>query len=290
VAVVAFHGTADPINPYIGDMPISVINGIHIYLEWHGEGAPVVLVHGSWGDHHNWDPVVPGLARTFRTLTYDRRGHSQSERLASQGSIEEDVADLALLITSQHLAPAHIVGNSFGASIALKLALERPDLLASLTVHEPPLIGLLGNDPGLSAVQRRIEAVIATLRSGRTALGAQQFVETVALGPGMWDKLPSEMRQTFVFNAPTWLDEMNEQSAFVLDLGRLSALDRPVLISRGDRSPPFFGPILDTVAQAVPHARRHTYNGAGHAPHLTHPDHFVRVVGGFIGSVATARR
>ena len=158
-------------------MPISVINGIRIYSEWHGEGAPVVLVHGSWGDHHDWDPVVPGLARTFRTLTYDRRGHSQSERPASQGSIEEDVADLALLITAQHVAPAHIVGHSFGGSIVLKLAAARPDLFASLTVHEPPLLGLLGNDPGLPAVQQRIEAVIATLQSGRTELGAQQFVE-----------------------------------------------------------------------------------------------------------------
>ena len=136
-------------------MPISVINGIGIYSEWHGEGAPVVLVHGSWGDHHNWDPVVPGLARTFRTLTYDRRGHSQSERPASQGSIEEDAADLALLITAQQAAPAHIVGNSFGGSIALKLAVARPDLFASLTVHEPPLVGLFGDDPALPAVQQR---------------------------------------------------------------------------------------------------------------------------------------
>ncbi len=98
-------------------MSINVINGIRIYSESHGEGPPVVLVHGSWGDHHNWDLVVAGLARTFRTLTYDRRGHSQSERLASQGSIEEDVADLALLMTSHDVAPAHIVGNSFGGSI-----------------------------------------------------------------------------------------------------------------------------------------------------------------------------
>lgn len=271
-------------------MPISVINGIRIYSEWHGEGAPVVLVHGSWGDHHNWDPVVPGLARTFRTLTYDRRGHSQSERLASQGSIEEDVADLALLITTQHVAPAHIVGNSFGGSIVLKLAAARPDLFASLTVHEPPLVGLLGNDPGLPAVQQRIEAVIATLQSGRTEQGAQQFVETIALGPGMWEKLPPEMRQTFVFNAPTWLDEMNEQGAFLLDLGRLAAFDRPALISRGDQSPPFFGTILDKIGETLPHARRHTFNGAGHVPHLTHPDDFVSIVGGFIGSVATARR
>jgi pimeloyl-ACP methyl ester carboxylesterase len=271
-------------------MPIRVINGIRIYSECHGEGVPVVLVHGSWGDHHNWDPVVPGLARSFRTLTYDRRGHSQSERLESQGSIEQDVADLALLITTQHVAPAHIVGNSFGGSIVLKLAAARPGLFASLTVHEPPLVGLLRNDPRLPPVQQRIEAVIATLQSGRTELGAQQFVETVALGPGCWDKLPPEMRQTFVFNAPTWLDEMNEPGAFVLDLGRLAAFDRPALFSQGDQSPPFFRTILDIIGGSLPHARRHTFDGAGHVPHLTHPDDFVRIVGGFIGSVATARR
>jgi pimeloyl-ACP methyl ester carboxylesterase len=81
---------------------------------------------------------VPGLARTFQVVTYDRRGHSRSERLATQGSVEKDVADLALLIDSQGLQPAHVVGNSFGASIALKLAAARPDLVASLAVHEPP--------------------------------------------------------------------------------------------------------------------------------------------------------
>jgi len=270
-------------------MPISVIDGIRFYSESHGEGTPVVLVHGSWGDHHNWDRVVPGLARAFRTLTYDRRGHSQSERPTSQGSIDEDVADLALLIRAQQVAPAHIVGNSFGASIVLKLAAARPDLFASLIVHEPPLLGLLGNDPRLASVQQRIEAVIATLQSGRTELGAQQFVDTVALGPGMWETLPPEMQQTFVFNAPTWLDEMSEQGAFLLDVGGLAAFDRPALISRGDQSPPFFGSILDKIGEILPHVRQHTFNGAGHLPHLTHPDDFVSIVGGFIASVAAAR-
>ncbi len=103
-------------------IPIRVINGIRIYSESHGEGAPVVLVHGSRGDPHNWDPVVPGLARTFRTLTYDRRGHSQSERPESQGSIEEDVADLALLITTQQVART----NPWASRLAVAPAMPAP--------------------------------------------------------------------------------------------------------------------------------------------------------------------
>ncbi len=107
-------------------MSISVINGIRFYSEWHGEGAPVVLVHGSWGDHHNWDLVAPRIAETHTVVTYDRRGHSQSEGSTAQGSVHEDVADLAALIETTGIAPAHVIGNSAGAIISLHLAADRP--------------------------------------------------------------------------------------------------------------------------------------------------------------------
>lgn len=268
-------------------MPVSSINGVRLYWEQQGAGPPLVLVHGSWGDHHNWDGVVSGLAGTFRVITYDRRGHSQSERLDSQGHIEEDVADLAALIETNQLAPAHVAGNSFGAAITLKLATVRPDLLASLVVHEPPLIGMLHDDPESAAVGQRIARVLDTLKSGQTELGAREFVENVALGPGMWEQLPPEVRKTFVFNAPTWVDEMNEDSSVMtVDLQRLSAFTRPALLTRGDQSPRFFGIVLDRVTAAMPHAQRHTFRGAGHVPHLTHPGEFVEVVRAFAGAPA----
>jgi len=103
------------------------INGIDLYWELTGsKGAPLVLVHGSWGDHHNWDSVVTELSKTFRVLTYDRRGHSKSERLNEQGNIEEDVSDLIALIEYLNLSPAYIAGNSGGAAIALRTAARRP--------------------------------------------------------------------------------------------------------------------------------------------------------------------
>ena len=238
-----------------------------------------MLVHGSWGDHHNWDPVVAGLAETFRTFTYDRRGHSQSERLPTQGTIDDDVADLAAFIKANRLAPAHVAGNSFGAAITLKLAAVQPELFASATAHEPPLIGMLENHPALPVVRERIGAVVNTLRSGDLEAGARQFVENVALGPGMWEKLPAEMQKTFVFNAPTWLDEMNEpETVMAVDLPRLGRFTRPLLITRGDHSPPFFYAILDKIGAAVPHVQEYTFRGAGHVPHLTHRDEYVRVL------------
>ena len=53
-------------------MPIDKINGVNIFWELTGsKSEPLVLVHGSWGDHHNWDMVVGELSKTFRVLTYD---------------------------------------------------------------------------------------------------------------------------------------------------------------------------------------------------------------------------
>src|SRR4030095_3938376 len=125
-------------------MPIDKINGVKIFWELTGmKGDPLVFVHGSWGDHHNWDKVTGELAKTFRVLTYDRRGHSRSERPPGQGSVDDDAADLVALISFLNLSPAHIAGNSFGATIVLKTAAKRPDLFSSMIIHEPPLFGLL---------------------------------------------------------------------------------------------------------------------------------------------------
>src|SRR5215216_885841 len=121
-------------------MPTATVNGVRLFYVLTGDaGPPLALVHGGWGDHTAWDPVVPAFAERFRVLAYDRRGHSRSERPPGQDSIEDDVADLAALLEQLGLAPAHLAGFSFGAAIALRLAMTRPDLVRSAAAQEPPL-------------------------------------------------------------------------------------------------------------------------------------------------------
>ena len=169
-------------------MPFASINSVELYYEITGRGEPMVLVHGSWGDHHNWDPVVPLLSQSFQVVTFDRRGHSQSQPATGQGSFAEDADDLAGLIEQLDFAPAHVVGNSGGAAIALRLAAERPELCRALAVHEPPLIGLLEGRPEFDSMVGgfyvRVGAVVELLRAGQMEAAAQRFVETVAFGPG----------------------------------------------------------------------------------------------------------
>jgi len=270
-------------------MPTTAVNGVQLYWELSGSGEPVILTHGSWGDHSNWGQVVPGLSSSFHVATYDRRGHSRSERLEGQGSIHHDVADLAALIEHVFDEPAHVIGNSFGAAIALNLAVQRPEMVRSLVVHEPPLFSLLeGNpavQPALAAVQERIAAVVALLEAGQHEAGARRFVETIAFGPGAWDQLPQATRDIFVFNAPTWLDEQREAGWMALDLDRLAAFSAPALLSFGGESPPFFPLVVQRISQALPRARQNVFPRAGHVPHLSHPTEYVGVVKEFLESV-----
>ena len=264
-------------------MATAKVNGVRLYYEIHGaRGAPLVLVHGSWDSHHDWDLVVPSLAESFRVLTYDRRGHSQSERPGQQGSVSEDVADLAALVEHLDLSPAWVAGNSFGASIALRLAGERPRLLRGLIGHEPPLFSLLADDPAfapmLTEVNRRISAVVERIASGDHAGAAEQFVETVALGPGTWAQLSPELQRTNIENAPTFLDEANDPQALAFDLDWIRGFSKPALLTLGDQSPPTFAPVVARLAGALPHAEVFTFANAGHIPHVTHPDSYVESI------------
>jgi pimeloyl-ACP methyl ester carboxylesterase len=133
--------------------------------------------------HHSWDLVVPRLAESFRVLAYDRRGHSETQRVKGQDSVREDVADLAALIDYLGFAPTWIAGNSFGASITLRLAGERLELFRGLSGHEPPLLSLLADElslaPMLEEVRDRIGTVIERIASDDHAGAAKQFVEKV---------------------------------------------------------------------------------------------------------------
>jgi pimeloyl-ACP methyl ester carboxylesterase len=268
-------------------MATANVNGVRLFYELSGTGeVPLVFVHGSWGSHHNWDLVVPRLAGSFRVLTYDRRGHSESARPNEQGSVREDVADLAALIEHLGLAPAWVAGNSFGASITLRLAVERPGLLRGAIAHEPPLFLLLANDPSvapmLEEVGKRIGTVVERIASGDRAGAAEQFVETVALGPGTWAQLPPDLQQTFIKNAPTFLDETRDPEVLAFDLARIKAVPRASLLTMGDQSPPTFAPVVGKLADVLPGAEVVTFPGAGHIPHVTHPDAYIEAIMAFI--------
>ncbi|HEU4656666.1 MAG TPA: alpha/beta hydrolase [Capillimicrobium sp.] len=255
-------------------MPLLEANGIRLMVDDAGAGEPLVLVHGSWDDRSVWGLVRDELARSFRVVAYDRRGHTDSEDGAEPGTRRDDEDDLAALVEVLGAAPAYVVANSFGSSIALGMAVRAPELVRGLCLHEPPLIGLLEDAP----IGDALGPVIDLIETGEHTAAAQRFVDEVALGPGAWEAMGPEDRAVMVRNAPTFAEELRDPAAFGVDLDAVAALQRPVLLTRGDRSPPFFEPIVDILASTLPRAEVRTIRGAGHVPHVTHPAEYVAVV------------
>ena len=148
-------------------------------------------------------------------------------------------------------------------------------------VHEPPAFALLsGNgDPvitdALALHNHHLEAVATLIDAGDHRSAAERFIETVALGRGAWAHLPATFRAVVEANAATFLDELRDPTASSIDAAALRATAVPVLLSQGTRSPPLFPAVVAELARLVPTAQVHTYTGAGHLPHATHPDDWV---------------
>ncbi|MGH8932363.1 MAG: alpha/beta fold hydrolase [Egibacteraceae bacterium] len=274
-------------------MATITVNGVRLAYDEAGAGPPVVWVHGGFTDRRGADLVVPLLAERYRVIAYDRRGHSQSERWPGRQGVDEHVNDLAALIEQLEAAPAHLLANSDGGEIALKLAVRRPELVASLCVHEPSLYGILPDDPEVKRavhdMQARLDRIIAELEQGNNEAAARQLIEAVAVGPGAWDALPEQTRRTLVHNAPTWLDTAHDPTYGEVDVDQLAGITAPVLVTGGAHSDPADSAVVACLADALPHARRYIFAGAGHVPHRTHPDELAGVVKGFLdGVTATA--
>lgn len=249
-----------------------------LHVEVTGAGDHLVLVHGSFDDLHAWDLVVPLLAERFTVVAYDRRGHGRSTCPPGQGRIDDDVADLAAVIDAVAGGRAHVAGHSYGATTALLLGARSPERCRSITVHEPPLFGLLPDDLRRAAAA---DAAVAAERieAGDAEAGVRHFVATVGFGPGVWEGvLTEEQRRSFVDHAATWLDQHRDPSRLSVDVSPLAGTGVPVTVTQGDRGLPHYPPAMDALGAILPAARRVVVRGAGHAPHLTHAAEWAALV------------
>jgi pimeloyl-ACP methyl ester carboxylesterase len=117
------------------------VNGVTLYVEDEGLGAPVLLVHG-WPDSARvWRYQVPFLTeRGFRVIAPDLRGFGRSERPypVAAYALRNAVADLVALLDAKGIGRAHLVGHDWGAAVAWLMAILHPDRVERLVVLSVP--------------------------------------------------------------------------------------------------------------------------------------------------------
>lgn len=267
-------------------MPTASLPHASIRYDVSGTGDPTVLIHGSLVDRSTWEAVRPGLAQSLRVLVYDRRGHGESTGALRSRAVRDDVTDLAGLLDALDLFPVHVIAHSYAGAIALRLAADRPEMVRSLSLHEPPFIGLLKDDPATAPEAERIESAMRGMeslaRTGHPELAAREIVDSFSVEPGAWDRLPPGVQRGILRHVDRWAEELDDPEASRPDPAVLAELLIPVLVTTGERSPPTMQRISARLAERLRNATLRTIPGAGHVPHLTDPDQFIALVHGFL--------
>ncbi len=248
-------------------------------------GDPAAFVHGSWTDHHGWDAVAPGFARGLEVLTYDRRGHGLSRGEVRSHPVRDDADDLAALLEAADLQPVHLVAHAYGGMVALRLAVDRPELVRSVCLHEPPWAGLVDDDPDSRAEVERIVAEVRAVAPLAKSDGADRTIPRILAllsGSTEWDRIPASGRAAILAGSGDWFREFDDPEASRANAEELREVQVPVLVTVGEESPGYVQRIVERLARALPNGTLVRLPTAGHFPQLTHPDLLVGVLGTFL--------
>jgi non-heme chloroperoxidase len=262
--------------------PIEVNQTTLHYFEC-GNGEPLVFVHGALGDLHTFQPQVQTFATSFRVIAYSRRFFPPNAppRETDVDPLSNHVADLRALITQLKATPAHLVGSSYGAYVALALAVDHPELVRSLVLGEPPVVPLLPKSVGEGSQPSPIRKVFeSSLEAGMRA-----FMDGMC-GTGCFDKLPQARRTELVEKQGPELRShfMTDPSAAYppLDCGNLEKLTQPTLLVTGERSPAMFLLITAELERCLEGESQVMVPKAGHGMHGDNPTFYNQTVMAFL--------
>lgn len=258
-----------------------------------GEGEPVVFVHGGISDLRVWDAQLPVVGQHYRAIAYSRRYSLPNAPFAGDPTdvaFDQDAEDLAALLRELGAAPAHLVGNSWGAFMCLLTTVRYPELVRSLVLEEPPAMTLFFSrlPPGpvdllrTFATRPRTALAIAgfavgTLGQVRRAMergeerdAVRIFLQSVLGGPS-YETLPEEAREICFDNG----DELKRMVAGAqfppLEDDEVRGLHVPVLLVTGEHSPAFLLRITDRLEELLPRAERREIRDASHVMHAEQP-------------------
>jgi pimeloyl-ACP methyl ester carboxylesterase len=144
-----------PTLPAHGKSGYAPVNGIKIWYATFGNGAPVILLHGGLANSNYWGKLVPALAKHYRVIVVDSRGHGRSSRDAQPYGYDLMASDVTALMDYLKIKKAALVGWSDGAIIGLDIAMHHPERLTKLFAFaansDPSAVKDVEHDPVFSA-------------------------------------------------------------------------------------------------------------------------------------------
>ncbi len=278
------------------------VNGTTLACVESGRGDPIVFVHGAISDLRTWSHQVSEFSTTHRAISLSRRYARPNEpvRRGAGDPWMTHADDLAAFLKGVVAAPAHLVGNSSGAFIALLTALAHPGLVRSLTLEEPPVVSLYVSTPpkplellsllathprtalGIMSFGRIVQQVQRSVAAGDEEAALRAFAGAALSGRGL-DDLPPERQQQVRDNWAPLREFLTGDDSFPpLSKRDLRALGVPVLLVTGVRSPAWLLRLTDRLEELVPNVSRVEIEDASHLMHEENPQSTNRAIRDFL--------
>jgi len=247
-----------------------------------------LLIHCSLAHSGAWKGLAAHLGNELTMRAYDLPGHGRSDDWTPARDMQEMSVAMAADVIGDD-GPMDVIGHSFGATVALRLAIERPELVRSLVLIESVFIAAaLADNPELVSQHDEMNAGFReALVAGDRREAARAFMRDWGDGRP-WESLPQEQRDTLA--AKIHLIQANQATVLedrprILADRKIEALDVPALLLRGAESSAFVGPTHAAIARRLRGARDVAIEGAGHMAPITHPRAVADLVSGFLADV-----
>lgn len=269
-------------------MPYVETNEIETYYESHGEGQPIVLVHGAWVDRRMWDSQVEALSQEYRVITYDLRGHGRTSPSAERSyTIELLAADLRALIETLSLSRPILCGLSLGGMVAQTYAV-RYDRLAALVLAGTAVSTRLTRRDRLQRLLFPKWSMTGTVR----LLGPERYVDWAfwlanrTRGTDWFGR--DEFVQSYVRETMSAFEtrEFNEVFDAIYGFRRtdLAAITIPTLIINGEGESRSVFKHAAYIERTVPGSRSVVIPEAGHTVNMENPAAFTAELREFLAA------
>lgn len=258
-------------------MSDSLLDAVDLAYTELGSGQPLVLIHGLGGAQDNWQLQVPAFAPFYRVITLDLRGHGQSPKPRGPYRMSQLAADVAMLLMRLKARPAHVIGLSLGGAVALQLAIDEPDLVASLVlVNTLPRFISSQWRQRLQGARRFLDAYLGGMDKVADQVAARLFpaVQQTPLRLEAASRLA--LNDPASYRASLWAVARFDVT-FLLDL-----ITCPVLVIAGEQDTTLPLEAKRRLAKQLPRARFLVIPQSGHATPIDQPEAFNAAVLAFL--------
>lgn len=238
--------------------------GLDVNVLRTGPDPQVLLLHCTLARSEALLPLAKALPGD--AVLMDLLGHGKSQDWDGQGDYQTANMDAAADLCDR---PLHIIGHSFGATVALRMALDHPQKVSRLTLIEPVYFAIATDPDARADHAARFAPINAAFAAGDMDTTARLFHSD--WGQGAWGAMPDHTRAGFARRMPLIMAGASAiQDDIHAVVGRIHDVAVPVSLIRGEKSLRIIPAIHTAICDALPQARDHVVAGAGHMVPMTH--------------------